>query len=104
MNTKTSYKLRFPKTAHCIVQDCRYPVAHVLNIRIRREDTGAVYGPNIDGAYLCEVHGKSGADFELRYTPRSDGLVTTKVEVDGREVARMVRPVTGGHPGQSGLF
>jgi hypothetical protein len=104
MRTKHKYNLTIPHDAPCMAEGCTYPAALVLNLRIRRRDTGAVYGPNIDKAYLCEVHGASGAEITLDYAPRRDGQVVTIVTTNGKQVTKMIRPVTGGHPGQGDLF
>ena len=101
---KRRYSLVIPRGAKCIVGGCDFPVERVLNLRIRRRDTGATYGPNIEGAYLCYRHGGDGADLRIEYTPRSDGVVRTEVVCGGRTVATMTRPITGGHPGQGDLF
>lgn len=105
-----AYRLTFPPGARCIVPDCDRPVTRVLNLRIRRTDTGASYGPNIDGAYLCTHHGDGGARIGISFSPRRTGEVTTRVyyaDPDGglpTPVASMSRPMSGGHPGQESIL
>lgn len=100
---KRHYRLSFPHNARCMFCGAQ-PVARVLNLRIRRGDTGASYGPNIDNTYMCLLCGDSGMDIYIDVRRRSDGLVHTEVRTEQGVKAKMTRPMSGGSPDQGSLW
>lgn len=104
MTAKKDYHLTVPPDARCFVPGCDHPPTRILNLRIRTIDTGASYGPNIDGSWLCTRHGDSGAVVGIDYEPTTSGDVVTIVTHGGGVVTRTRRQIGNHHPGQDGLF
>lgn len=75
--------LRFPPSAECLVAGCNGKVTHQFSVRMRRQDTGADWAPNIP-AYFCEKHAKSGAKVTILYEPDTTGVA----EIDAYAVNR----------------
>ena len=75
VTAKKDYHLTVPPDARCFVPGCYHPPTRILNLRIRTIDTGASYGPNIDGSWLCTRHGDSGAVVQIDYEPTTSGDV-----------------------------
>lgn len=67
----------------CLV--CGEPATRVLNMRMRRPDTGASFGPNIDPAVFCEHHADQGADVKITFAPNKTGVVRFEVFVGEKE-------------------
>jgi hypothetical protein len=97
MTAKKEYSLTPPADARCMVveddEHCQLPVAGVLNLRLRTLDTGAVYGPNIPKAWLCDKHLRGGAEIFLDFRPLRDGHIEMVVRNDGRLVGIFNRPI-----------
>ena len=66
--------------------ECGEPGVRILNMRMRRPDTGATWGPNLISAVFCAEHGDRGADIWIDYRPRTDGHVHFNVRANGNIV------------------
>jgi len=49
----------------CIVNGCQNHASNNFGVRLRREDTSAIWAPNTE-AYICDVHASSGFDIVVQ--------------------------------------
>lgn len=76
--------LKFPRGVECASPGCTNNVTHQFSVRMRRQDSGADFAPNIP-LYLCLQHATSGAKVTVLYEPTSSGHVEVDVMlVSGR--------------------
>lgn len=87
----------------CIVPGCEEAATRVLNIRMRRRDTGAEFGPNIDPAVFCSQHADYGADVDISFIPNRSGYVRFNVNSGGPAVTYL-HSMRGGNPGQESIL
>jgi len=85
----------------CMV--CGEPGTRILNLRMRRPDTGAVFGRNIRGAVFCPIHADFGADIEITFKPNRTGDITYTV-VSGDRTVTYASGMTNGNPDQESLI
>ena len=64
---------------------CPERATHLLSLRMRRDDTGADWAPNLP-AYFCEEHATFGARIRIEYEPTGTGMVEVEVfaQINGR--------------------
>ena len=76
-----------------MVSGCEEPPTHVLSLRMRRQDTGADWAPNLP-AFFCPRHANGGSDIWIRYTPTGSHKNRVRVTVGFNEVNRTseIRP------------
>ena len=43
----------------CIIAGCRNPATNNFSVRLRREDTSAIWAPNTE-AFICDEHAACG--------------------------------------------
>ncbi|GAW47676.1 hypothetical protein Q8W15_16725 [Photobacterium damselae subsp. piscicida] len=70
----------------CIFPGCHNQATNNLSVRLRREDTSAIWAPNTN-AYLCHDHASSGFDVYVVLRPTTGNQITTIVSVDGGDPA-----------------
>lgn len=66
------------KMTTCIVQGCRNHATNNFGVRLRREDTTAIWAPNTE-AFLCDVHAGTGFIVDVCLTPAPENQVCTRV-------------------------
>ena len=64
---------------------CGAPATHLLSLRMRRDDTGADWAPNLP-AYFCTAHATNGCRISIEYEATDSGRVDVDVTV--RQVVR----------------
>lgn len=74
------------KMATCIVQGCNNHATNNFGVRLRREDTTAIWAPNTE-AYLCDAHAGTGFIVDVRLTPVHENQVCTRVSYNGGTMA-----------------
>lgn len=79
-----------PPNASCMVSGCKGTVTHLLSLRMRREDTGADWAPNLP-AYFCSEHANSGSEIVLIYHPTRTGTNAIEVCVGSQTVNRTTK-------------
>lgn len=68
--------------ANCAMPGCRNPAKNIFGVRLRKEDTTAIWAPNTE-VYLCNLHASCGYDIKISLTPTQLDEVTTNVTVNG---------------------
>jgi hypothetical protein len=76
----------------CIITGCPNPAPHNIGVRLRREDTSAIWAPNTH-AFLCDDHAAGGMTVEVILTPNTSGEITTIVSDGGGATATRVTPI-----------
>ena len=76
----------------CLVCGDRAP--HALGIRLRRPDQSAIWAPNL-GAFLCDLHARSGCVVAVVYRETTTGRVQATVTSDGGVVGRVDHAIGG---------
>lgn len=66
----------------CAVPGCTNPAKNILGVRLRKEDTTAIWAPNTE-VYLCNIHASTGYDIQISLTSKTPDEVTTNVTVNG---------------------
>lgn len=66
----------------CAVPGCTNLARNILGVRLRKEDTSAIWAPNTD-VHLCDIHASTGYNIEMSLTSKQLDEVTTKVTVNG---------------------
>lgn len=77
----------------CIVNGCQNHASNNFGVRLRREDTSAIWAPNTE-AYICDVHASSGFDIVVQLHTRTDNNIVTHVSANGGTVAQRLTPIT----------
>lgn len=77
----------------CIVNGCQNNASNNFAVRLRREDTRAIWAPNTE-AYICDFHASSGFDIAVQLHTRSDNNIVTHVNANGGPVAKRLTPIT----------
>ena len=77
----------------CIVNGCQNHASNNVGVRLRREDTSAIWAPNTE-AYICDVHASSGFDIVVQLHTRTDNNIVTHVSANGGAVAQRLTPIT----------
>lgn len=67
-----------PHGARCLI--CGAEATHLLSLRMRRDDTGADWAPNLP-AYFCTGCATDGCHITIEYTPTDSGRVDVDVLV-----------------------
>ncbi len=76
----------------CIIAGCRNPATNNFSVRLRREDTSAIWAPNTE-AFICDEHAACGFNVEVQLSLRQDHQLETAVSAGGT-VARRRTPIT----------
>lgn len=84
---------------HCIVPGCTNDAPHAIKLRCMRVDTSAVWAPTT-GAYLCDKHATEGAEIELVFRPKADGVLRVSTVAEyrkkrGQPILRLAEIVQG---------
>lgn len=77
---------------NCIILNCNNQASNNLSVRLRREDTSAIWAPNTE-AYLCDEHASQGFNVEITLTPREDNNILTQVQHEGGEPRTRTTPI-----------
>ncbi|OOE38211.1 hypothetical protein BZG04_00590 [Salinivibrio kushneri] len=62
----------------CLIPGCDEKATNNLSVRLRREDTSAIWAPNTE-AYICNTHASHGFNVFVDITPRCDDVIETRV-------------------------
>lgn len=62
----------------CIINGCPNPAHNHFGVRLRRQDTSAIWAPNTE-AYICDHHAVTGLAINVQITPAAGGNITTIV-------------------------
>lgn len=76
----------------CIISGCTNVATNNFSVRLRREDTSAIWAPNTE-AYICDHHASTGFDVDVTLTPRSDHDLQTAVSGGGAPATRTTKIV-----------
>lgn len=72
----------------CIVNGCQNEASNNFGVRLRREDTTAIWAPNTE-AFICDEHASSGFRIDVQLTPMNTDEIQTSVSSNnGRPVNR----------------
>ncbi|CAK1746686.1 hypothetical protein EDB38_1069 [Vibrio crassostreae] len=75
----------------CVIPGCGNPATNNFSVRLRREDTSAIWAPNTN-AYVCDEHAAQGFDITVHLVPRNDDSLVTHVSSGaGRGYSRTTR-------------
>lgn len=66
----------------CIVSGCPNRATNNFSVRLRREDTTAIWAPNTE-AFLCNVHAACGLRVDIQITPNNSQSIETNVSAGG---------------------
>lgn len=73
--------------AKCIIVNCNNLATNNLSVRLRREDTTAIWAPNTD-AFICDVHAACGMTVDIRLTCHAQRTIETRVTAGGATKTR----------------
>lgn len=76
----------------CIVNGCDEFAPNNFSVRLRRDDTSAIWAPNTE-AYICDVHASSGFTIQVNLVTRTDDTIETLVSSNGGPVARRLTTI-----------
>jgi len=76
----------------CIVNGCTSHGSNNFSVRLRRDDTTAIWAPNTE-AYICDAHASSGFTVEVNLTTRTDDTLETFVSANGGPAARRLTTI-----------
>ena len=68
------------------------PATNNFSVRLRREDTSAIWAPNTE-AFICDEHAACGFNVDVQLSLRQDHQLETAVSAGGT-VARRRTPIT----------
>lgn len=71
----------------CLIPNCPNNGQNNITVRLRREDTSAIWAPNSEG-YLCDTHADQGYTIEVTLTPNANRTITTNVSAGGAVATR----------------
>ncbi len=77
----------------CIVDGCQNHASNNFSVRLRREDTSAIWAPNTE-AYICDLHASLGFDITVQLHTRSDKNLITDVNANGGVSAKRKTLIT----------
>jgi len=77
----------------CIINGCRNHASNNFGVRLRREDTSAIWAPNTE-AYICDFHASSGFDITVQLHTRTDKNIVTNVNANGGGFAQRQTLIT----------
>lgn len=80
-----------PPGANCLIPECNETPSHILSLRMRREDTGADWAPNLP-AYFCDAHSIGGVRITMLYEPTDSAEVEVHV-MAAAAVAHRTTPI-----------
>jgi len=87
--------------ASCLV--CGGKASWSLGIRARRHGGNAVFAPEL-GAYLCDLHARSGAEILIAFQTMSTGRVVVTTINDGKTVSKINHAIGGAPERQEAMF
>jgi len=76
----------------CIISGCTNRATNNISIRLRRENTSAIWAPNTE-AYLCNEHAAMGFTVNVTLSARQDHNLETIVSSPGGTQARRITPI-----------
>ena len=71
----------------CIIPNCQNNGQNNITVRLRRENTSAIWAPNSEG-YLCDTHADEGYIIDVTLTPIAARTITTNVNAGGTVASR----------------
>lgn len=77
----------------CIVHGCQNNAPNNFGVRLRRENTNAIWAPNTE-AYICDFHASLGFDIVVQLHTRADHNIVTNVNANGGIFAQRITPIT----------
>lgn len=77
----------------CIVNGCQNHASNNFGVRLRREDTSAIWAPNTE-AYICDFHASSGFNIAVQLHTRTDNKIVTDVNANGGFIAQRQTHIT----------
>lgn len=78
---------------HCIISGCDNHASNNFGVRLRREDTSAIWAPN-SAAYICDEHAVQGLKITVVIEPTATGKIQTKVGSDGSATVSRTTKIT----------
>lgn len=72
----------------CIIPGCGNVATNNVSVRLRRENTTAIWAPNTD-AYICNEHAEHGFTVEVSLSIRQDRQLETVVSAGGQVERRI---------------
>ncbi|WP_276974348.1 hypothetical protein [Flavobacterium filum] len=71
----------------CLIPNCPNNATNNISIRLRREDTTAIWAPNSE-AFLCNAHAAQGYTINIDFVPAQGHSITTNVSAGGHTETR----------------
>ena len=76
--------------SECIVLGCKNRAANNISVRLRREDTTAIWAPNTE-AFLCNEHAACGLQVDIKIYPNKSKSIETNVSAGGIVKTRITK-------------